>query len=218
MSFKKIFVQYNSILTPIIALGLLGAVTYYYLIPYSQKAISAKQQQFDAIQTETESRYARLKNLTRLKQDFESIEKTERDKLDLIIPAKPEVPELLIQVEKIVKDSGLLLESVSINELKPVVNQPPAAVEPVPSDSENPLPENSVSPAPNNASVAPPSLADLVATLEIQLTVKECNYGKLKLFLDKIEKNIRLLDLKTLSFKADFEAVDFTIYTYYLSK
>jgi len=140
----------------------------------------------DALQNRT----MYLISLIKLKREYEAIEKAEKEKVNLILPDEEDIPELFLMLDIIAKESGLRLTSISATEKIKQTGK-----------SEEGLEENF-------------SLNQL-GVLDVTLSLSGGSYNKFKIFLDKVERNIRLLDIKLIGFEAGLETLEIALSTYF---
>jgi Tfp pilus assembly protein PilO len=124
---------------------------------------------------ETQDQKTKLVNL---KQKYESLS-NEEQKITEALPSQEDIPSLLVQVEALASQNGLILDSINLSSLE----------------------ETKKSKTSTQASPVPP-----VGTLEVgskPITIDLAlsgNSGALKNFLKAVESNLRLMDVTSVSF------------------
>lgn len=129
-----------------------------------------------------------IANINELSNKYDKSEE-DIDKLAIAIPPTPQIPELLIQVEELVKKNGLILGNIDFS------------VEGAKGEGLS---------------------QDEVGIIAINVSV-EGTYAGLKNILNDIEKNIRLMDVVSVSFskidkETGFSSYSISLKTYYLVK
>lgn len=129
-----------------------------------------------------------IANINELSNKYDKSEE-DINKLAIAIPPTPQIPELLIQVEELVKKNGLILGNIDFS------------VEGAKGEGLS---------------------QDEVGIIAINVSV-EGTYAGLKNILNDIEKNIRLMDVVSVSFskidkETGFSSYSISLKTYYLVK
>lgn len=133
-----------------------------------------------------------------LKQVYES-RQSELKKVLYVLPVEEELPNLIVQFEALSSENGLILES--LNFVKQAVITRSAAAEDV--EQGKTSQPSTTSPATETGSQRD------YKTQEIFLSVSG-SYKSFKSFLEALELNIRLMDIKSINFKAQKEGAGFT--------
>lgn len=138
-----------------------------------------------------EERRSSLKKAQRIEEQFSQITAEDYEKLNEVLPPEPGTADLIPNIESIVTLSGLTLESVSVAQSSdaPVAALPDAAA---------------VSALPVN-----------VHPLSVSFRAKGSNYLTLKELLHRIETNIRLLDVPSISFNPKDDIIQMSVSAYY---
>ena len=135
-----------------------------------------------------EDRQQYLENVKQMKVKYEVLNYRAWQSLDIILPQKDDIYLLFAQMESFAKENNLILSSININDSS-------ATAQPV---------------------------ADTTAPKEIQEVSVVVNvsgiesYEDFKTFLDRLERNIRILDIDSISYSPDATAYTLTMTTYYL--
>lgn len=133
--------------------------------------------------------FAKVQELTRAYEDNkESVEKTE-----YVLPSSEKIPDLIVQVEALAFEQGLLLESIDITAIKEETGR--------------------------TAEIPEEKTAANYKTLSISIKFIG-SYESFKSFLKAVEENIRLMDISSVDFSSETEEADIfrfgiTLTTYY---
>lgn len=170
---------------------------------------------------------AKLKRAQEFLAKYNALSAEDRDRLIRILPTKAEIPVLFSQLPALVSDAGLELTNLSFAEGAETTISPTGA--PLINISSNtnstpsaPAPSGNVNAAPTEASntntaanVNAPANTNAAADLPRPFTVAGKTlhnvsvaldisggktYGDLKKFLDAVERNLRVLDIVSISF------------------
>ena len=146
---------------------------------------------YNAKKNELSSRQTYLERLKIMKEEYERINTQDILKISEILPEEEDISGIFVQLEALAKDSGLKLIKITINKTARSVREGATGIT---------------------------TGSSGIRTLEVSISVSGGeDYGNLKSFLDKIEKNIRLLDVQTVSFVPKQNYV-LMMQTYYLSQ
>lgn len=131
---------------------------------------------------------------------FQKINKKDIEKLSKVLPSEEGIPDLFIIIEELMDKSGLKLDSIDITKGKRVTEEEqkkessPAIILP------ESLAQEIIKEAPTTANIY---------TLDISIaTSGGRGYDHLKEFLDNIEKELRIMDVKSLSFDPQGQTVE----------
>lgn len=172
--------QYSSgLIIPILVLGAAG-LAYFLLLPefkdvrMSREALVSKK----SVVEQWQNTFDRMKKMI---ADLEA-KRTEIKPLDQAIPTSPDIPELLANLEQLARQSGLLISGLQISTV-PTVSAPAPGEDLVQAEStEQPL-----------------RSAENLSVMNLSLNVAG-QYPQLEAFLLNMERNLRLMDLQTVSF------------------
>lgn len=137
---------------------------------------------------------AKVSELTKIyKDNKESI-----DKVDLILPPKEDIPNLIVQVESLVFEQGLILDKLEVS---------------IPTE------DGGGTINPEDVRVKKESSATKYKTLTISLGFTG-DYSALKNFLKATEENMRLIDIESIGISPESEGMgifkfDLSLKTYY---
>ncbi|MFA4872692.1 MAG: hypothetical protein WC659_02025 [Patescibacteria group bacterium] len=138
-----------------------------------------------------DERRSSLKKARLIEEQFLQITPEDYEKLSDVLPSEPGTADLIPNIESIVTLSGLTLESVSVAQSSegPAIALPDAAA---------------VSALPVN-----------VHPLSVSFWAKGSNYLTFKELLYRIETNLRLLDVPSISFNPKDEMIKMSVSAYY---
>ena len=140
-----------------------------------------------------------LGELRNMRQTYDDLEIRAWRNLDNILPRESDIYLLFAQMETLARDNGLVLVSININDGSAAASQqtPNSKVE--------------------KPAVVNNSVADNIRTINLSLNLEGINsYENFKLFLDNLENNARILDIKSLSYSPEKSTYTVTLATYYL--
>lgn len=127
-----------------------------------------------------------LSKLIKLEEQYANVTSTdnsrELEKIDSILPDKANVQSLFVEIERLVVESGFVLEQISINDVKTDIDQ---------------LIEFQVADFMDWDGL-PPELK----AVDIEISVEGGGYNEFKSLLKRIEDNVRLFNLVTVNFSA----------------
>lgn len=181
-----------SIKTIIIILSLLTSVgIIWQLILPAYSDVKAKQEMLEQKKVELQKLEELINQMNELMSVYKEKE-TEIEKVSQILPEGKDIPGLLVQVESLAAQFGLILDSIDFSEIE-AQKQPQGAVE---------WREGASSPELGEKKTEPP-----YKTLSVALRITG-NYEAFKNFLLSLENNLRLIDVQTISFTPKGEASD----------
>ena len=197
--FKKFFIKFYRIFTAVIVIICLAIGLVFFVLPFYKETVSNQKANIEVSSGLLKSRSDHLEDLKKIRQEYELIESAKIEKLGFILPEDSQISELFLQIDTIARDSGLVLSSIDASEIKSKKKlATPKSDTPEQIDDSSPK-------------------SDKIKTLEVSLSISGGSYKKLKIFLDKIERNIRLVDPQAISFDNSFESIDITFNTYFLN-
>jgi Tfp pilus assembly protein PilO len=189
------------------------AVGYQFLLSPKIQAIVDKNQTYLPTKESTLQDLKTVEQkLIQLRQEYGAIQTNRRgelDKLIAVIPNEPDYPSLFVQAEYLANKRGIELESIDISQ--------PA--DPALSERRTPTPTQAGSTAEQQLEILPRN----VSSLTIAIKLGPASYESLQVYLDDLERNLRLFDIQTLAFdEIDPESlkskgIDITVKTYYRS-
>lgn len=164
----------------LITLGLVAAIVLvgWLLLWPAYGGWNKDKEELAVAQSDLAKRQATLDSYSRLIANYDS-KKTELAVLDTSLPNAPKVPQLLFNMESLVVQSGLKMGSIKITD--------PTVAE----ESYKSAPAKAPSP---DKGIPHPALVELKIDLNL-----EGDYGALRGFLEALERNQRLLEVRSLT-------------------
>ena len=150
---------------------MLGIISWFLLWPAIQD-ISKSSQSLNDWQAKLADAQAAKNNLASLQDKYRSLQ-NKIDQLDQALPAQKDLPGLLVQIDSLAAQSGLVLNSVNFTSLSPASSD-------------------------NGIASVQASSALAMKTMKVSLTLSG-NYTGLKNFLVALENNLRLSDVNSTS-------------------
>lgn len=127
---------------------------------------------------------------------YDKLDDTSKQRIGQLLPKKPDIENLFVQVEDMVRRRGLTMTTLKITE----------------SGGGNSTDRQSRGEVPAAADEMPAR----IGVLQISLSVTGLDYSSLKSFLTAIEANLRITDIKKISFPPTSESLELNMDTYYL--
>jgi hypothetical protein len=140
-----------------------------------------------------------------LKEEYQKLEGLEIQKLLVILPFKKNIPDLFKQIEDITQKSGVTLLSLNITE---------GGVIDILNVDKNKIVKNNPS-ADEKKEIFSTENKNL-KSLNISIEIGGVDYFTLKVFLNNLEKNIRLIDVISFDFDSSQKFQKMNLRTYYL--
>ncbi|MDA3840738.1 MAG: hypothetical protein PF572_06680 [Patescibacteria group bacterium] len=137
-----------------------------------------------------------LERLRIFNQSYKKVSDLDRERINKIIPSENDYEDLVISVEDIIKNRGLILNSVTINSDEQASG----------ASRSRAVPKSTTSTA----------LSKGVKEIVLNLSVSETDYMTMKNLISDFEKNLRLMDIKNVSY-SDGEGVSLVLSAYYYS-
>ncbi|MBU2229331.1 type 4a pilus biogenesis protein PilO [Patescibacteria group bacterium] len=184
-SFKnKVFsfiVKYFRFILGAVVVLLLVLSTYLIILPKYKQIADEGYLDYEQKQQTLEAKKNELRELQKLQEELSQITTVEMERLERILPSSKDIPDIFLQMESLARESGLTVSRVSIAETS--------------GRSSN-----------SNSSAAKNSETNVnqaggIQTITISLSVEgNTTYDSLKILLDNIEDNMRIVDLDSLSY------------------
>ena len=137
--------------------------------------------------------------LTKYKSSYDRIDKDDVNKVNKIYPEVEDIEELFTELAVLVKKNGLLLNSVELSKGGDKKAKKTVSKQEDSSSTEGQIPE----------------LPSDIGVISINLSISGVNYKSLKNILRTFENNLRILDIKNLSFKPE-GSLSLEVETYYV--
>lgn len=204
-----------------LAIGLMSA---FLLVPFIQGCFNLQRDNLSLQQQITEFE-ALIPDIERIKSDYE-LHKDRADKVRTALPGGEEIPELLSEVMALSSKNGLLITGLGFS-IGGQVSSASSALQGAESSASAPTITEANRSVDSNLPEAATSGAatPLLHSVTLDLSLMGF-YGALKTFLQDMEQDLRILDLRTLSLSpnqketlsegASLYAFDLTLETYFL--
>ncbi len=151
-----------------------------------------------------ESRFSEVKEIEAKMKELDAKYKgnlSELEKVMFVLPQEEELASLLVQLENLASANGLIMNSVDFERVTQKIATLPSVIR---ITSEDILPKkttnSSVTPASQDAQGSQ-ALVDTYKILSVKLKLSG-SYESFKSYLAAVEKNLRLMDITSLSFSA----------------
>ncbi len=192
-----ILTRYFNIVAPVLVVAVLALGFFFLIEPKYKSIISEKKEIITPEDLKLEERLRYIDELKKQKESFETINAEDIKRIRAIAPTRLYHEELLAQLEKIILENGLLLNSIAIAE----------------EGSDNTSNAN-ISEGGGNSNEeesGPP-----VKKIKISMSITGTDYAGLKNLLSIIENNLRLMDIVSLSADITNRTTSIDAYAYYL--
>src|SRR3989344_1906815 len=185
---KIIFVRYYKIFI-IIGAALILFFSYFFILkPKSEQVGIGGNYNLKAVKEEVNKREIFLKDLAELISRYQQINTNDLSRINQALPQGKDIAGLLVQLQNLAENNGLLLASVSV------------------SDPTEPM-------AGKNGKAEIQQLSVNLSLIGSQNNI----YRQLKEFLDSLETNLRLFDVSAVYFTPGSPAFSVNLITYYLN-
>jgi len=166
---------------------------YYFLILPQYHTYLNHQQRLKEVGQKLDLSLRSLNENKKIINNYQSINQVDKDKIDQILPANADLPDLYINLQSLVEETNLTLDNLAISEVnsshrgnRQVLNEPGAG------RGEKQL-----------------------RTIEINLALSGANYLKMKKVFSTLEANLRLFDVKNFNFDPQNGHLNIIFQTYY---
>lgn len=174
---------------------------YFLLLPKYKEIREEGGLDYEAKVKTLEAKKNELEQLKDLQKELAKISKGEMEKLEKILPSSQALPDIFLQMENLAKESGLKVTRVSISEGEGEV-----------SGSENGGSEAAKESKKKNKTTT--TQMSNIGNVSVSLSVEGSgSYESLKVFLDNIEDNLRIVDVNSLSYSPSVTPDQPTSYT-----
>jgi len=198
IEFPSLFAHHYKLIT-FTAVALMGVIGYGILVSKYQQLWLEGGSNLQILSQEIETKQAYLDDLQRLVNNYKSINQSDIEKIDKILPTFTDVAGLLVQLQDLAYQSGFALASVNISEQSQ--QQELSKVSKV------------VKLATNDIQVEDDGR---VKKLSVGVNLVGGDYSNLKKFLELTELNLRLFDVNAVYFDPDVDKYSVTFFTYYI--
>lgn len=195
-------IRYYNWLVVLIAI-LIIVVGYFLLIQPKYREINSSKEPDNQNQIEEQpysKKQAELSKFIELERAYNKISKADKEKIEAILPSKPDVEKLMAEIESIVLKNGLILTSLSIQQTEEKKSNNITAV--ISGD---------------NSGSKSTDFSEGIGLVRISLSVAGADYVSFKNLLKTIENNIRLMDIKNIKYNGDNSEISLDIIVYYFS-
>ena len=142
-----------------------------------------------------------IKELKGIVLGYSRISEIDINKINQILPDKPDERDLFAQIEKIVKANGILLESIFIDD------SDLQAVQPKTRSTRSALEVEATAEA--------EVISSNMKELKIIFTVSEVSYPAFKSLLNSLESNLRIIDVESIEYDPKDASAIFSVKSYY---
>lgn len=174
--------QRNAWASAIVCALVIGALGWFFIIQPQSSAIALLRQEATTLSDEQDRLERERSTFEQSRADASKFGADNTQKIDRLVPRGRDVPRLIVELESLASETGVLLKNIGLAE---------AATDSTQKFS------------------TPVSVADLV------VTVTGGDYVTLKRFLEAIEKNSRLLDVRSFSFAKGLQDYTIRLRAYY---
>ncbi len=192
-----IFFRYSRLFT-IVLLLFIFVLSYLFVIGPKYKKMKKTSEYLTGIRMDElnklETYLERLKNFNK---SYKNVSELDRERMNKIIPSTNNYEDLLVEIEDIVNNRGLVLRSVSIKTSKRSPNTSRAKTTVKKEEETNPSLEN-------------------IEVLSLSLEINEVDYDSMKELLSDFEMNLRLIDVDSVDF-SNGGSVSLDLKAYYFS-
>jgi len=171
-------------------LALLGF--YFLLILPQYHSYLSNQENLEQSEHQLETSMNSLSRNREIINNYQAINQIDKEKIDQILPNQPELSDLYVNLQSLVKQNRLDLESLIISNLNKGVKKV-SAKQPLPTTLGN------------------------LESMEINLSLSGVNYLKMKEFFSVLEANLRLFDVNSFDFNPQSGHLNIVFKTYYIN-
>jgi len=192
LKIKKIKFSTNHpyIMTIVIGVIILLIGYFLYIFPAVKKYNELSTKDILQLEVELGRKQTKLYSVKKIAKDFDNLPGEFNQKLNESLPSKPNQVDLLVNLDAIVRQSGLEAKIISITDNKQVARGDGL-------DIKNQLE---------------------IKEINIKLDVDGITYLSLKNFVNNIEKNVRLLRINAFNFGTDSQSIQFNLTAFYLEE
>lgn len=182
VSFFHKAIAYRGGLIMVVLAAAILAVGYFIFLSPQTEGIIAKKTEITTTEENIEKLNEQLTRFKRLKREYDSVDQVKIDKVEDLVTATPDLPNLYIQVDELITRNDLVVESISAE----------------PQTDKNAKNETDL------------------GVVDISVQVSGGSYAKLKKMLVDLQNNLRILDIKSLSFPEDISSFNLELSAYYI--
>ena len=152
---------------------------------------------------ELEHNIKELLSYKKIFSSYEQINPFEEEQLNQILPSQIDDSSLYVNLDALVKQAGIVLDSIDIRQVDS-------------GDNNKKSKSSKKQPKTTTQAPIPEGLKGTLETVEIKLSLSEVSYSKIKNLLDLLEINLRLFDVQSFDFNAADSSLDLLLHTYYI--
>jgi hypothetical protein len=190
--------------------AILSLIGFFFFIQGANKELGMVRADLTVKQQEAEQLIGRLDNFLVLNKLYESLDEKTVAKVKQVLPAAPDLPDLMINLDTLVKNNGFSLTSIDFQ----IVND---------KGEEVFRAQNAETARVTNAEVGQ-NLTENGTTqinkelkiINISIDIKGSSYGGLKNLISQLENNLRLFDVLKFGFSGDSNSLKIDLRAYYL--
>lgn len=186
---NNLLIDYFKWIIVFLVLVTLASGTFWIILPKYRQVRKKIEAANESLKLEYLKLSAYLKNLNSLNDTYKSVSQGELGKIGILLPDRPDAEDLMAQIEALAKNNGLILTSLQV-----VPETRAAAADAADKTSEN----------------------KQVKKIRITMNLSAIDYVALRNFLKVLESNLRLMDVKQLTFSPGGRSAALDILTYYL--
>lgn len=182
---NNFLIDYFKWLVTFLVVAILAVGLFFLILPKYKQVTKKIEAAENTLEIKRLQLIAYLDGLNELNDNFKSVSPSDLSKVDEILPSAAASEDLYTHLEAIVKNNGLMLTSLNVA-------------------------------APEESTLAGEESADKeVKEIKVTMTVEGVSYGSLKALLRSLESNLRLMDVKQVTFAPAEETVALELVTYY---
>lgn len=168
---------------------------YYLLIKPQYLKYKSNLAIFNRLEKELRINLKQLNSNKKIILDYQSINQLDKDKIDYILPNKPDIANLYVNLQAVAQKNNLTLTNLSINPLKTIEKKII-----FPKQESKQINKN----------------LNLIANVEINLELESVSYAKMKKLFYDLETNLRLLDILNFEFSPSDGSLSLFLHAYHL--
>jgi len=199
---------------------ILGIGTFMFLIPKYQGIQNQGLLDFGNKQENLDNREIYLERLQGMVKEFNSINQKDVDNLKKLLPDSQEIPELFVMLDSLGRDIGLEVSRIAITPGQIISSDGGGSVDAGSEDEEKVSALDKITGGSNALAKDIYTPLSRIGTINIVLGVSstsdDFSYAQFKTMLDTIEKNMRVLDLNSVSYSSGINSFVLNMTTYYL--
>ncbi len=165
---------------------------YYFLVKPQYNVYRVNQKKISQLEKQRQLNVQQLLTNKKIVNEYKAINELDKNKINQILPQKPDLANLYVNLEAVVNQAGLVLENMTVEPVK--ITKKKVAFADDPKIKKN----------------------NQLGVININLAVSDVSYAKLKNFFNILERNIRLFDINSFNFMPAEGNLALNLKTYYL--